>query len=35
VHIEDAGVFYSRNCMRDYLGPVDRSGVFNICKRDT
>ncbi len=35
VHLEDAGAFCSRNCMRDYLGPGDRSGVFNIRKRDT
>jgi hypothetical protein len=35
VHLEDAGAFCSRNCMRDYLGPGDRSGVFNIRECDT
>jgi hypothetical protein len=32
VHLEDAGSFCSRNCLRDYLGPGDRSGVFNLRK---
>jgi hypothetical protein len=35
VHLEDAGALCSRNCMRDYLGPGDRSGVFNIRECDT
>jgi hypothetical protein len=28
VHLEDAGVFCSRNCLRDHLRSGDRSGVF-------
>jgi hypothetical protein len=33
VHMEDAGVFCSRNCMRDHLGVGDKSGVFNVRKQ--
>ena len=28
--IEDAGVFCSRKCVRDYLGVGDKSGVFDL-----
>jgi hypothetical protein len=31
--MEDAGVFCSRNCMREHLGVGDKSGVFNVRKQ--
>ncbi len=30
VHLEDAGVFCSRNCLADYVKSGDKSGVFNV-----
>jgi hypothetical protein len=32
VHIEDAGVFCSRECLRGYLSGSDQSGIFNLRK---
>jgi len=33
VHLEDAGIFCSRNCLRDHIGVGDKSGVFNVRKQ--
>ena len=30
VHVEDAGVFCSRSCVKEYLRSGDRSGVFGL-----
>jgi hypothetical protein len=30
VHVEDAGVFCSRECLRGYLAGTDQSGIFNV-----
>jgi hypothetical protein len=30
VHTEDAGVFCSRTCVKDYLRTGDKSGVFDL-----
>lgn len=30
VHIEDAGVFCSRECLRGYLSGTDQSGILGI-----
>ena len=32
IYLEDAGVFCSRNCLRDYLGAGNKSGIFNLKK---
>jgi len=32
VHTEDAGVFCSRTCVKDYLRTGDKSGVFDLRK---
>jgi hypothetical protein len=32
VHVEDAGLFCSRTCLKDYLRHGDRSGVFDMRK---
>lgn len=29
-HMEDAGMFCSRKCVKDYLGTGDRSGMFDL-----
>jgi hypothetical protein len=31
-HAEDAGVFCSRTCVKDYLRTGDKSGIFDIRK---
>jgi hypothetical protein len=28
VHLEDAGVFCSRSCVKEYLRPQEQSGIF-------
>lgn len=30
VHVEDAGVFCSRACLKDYLRSGDKSGMFDL-----
>jgi hypothetical protein len=30
VHVEDAGIFCSRECLRGYLAGTDQSGIFNL-----
>jgi hypothetical protein len=32
VHTEDAGVFCSRTCLKDYLRTGEKSGIFNVPK---
>jgi hypothetical protein len=32
LYLEDAGIFCSRNCLRDYLGAGNKSGIFNLKK---
>jgi hypothetical protein len=32
LYLEDAGVFCSRNCLREYLGSGNKSGIFNLKK---
>jgi hypothetical protein len=32
LYLEDAGVFCSRNCVREYLGAGNKSGIFNLKK---
>ena len=32
VHLQDAGVFCSRECLRGYLSGTDQSGIFNLRK---
>jgi hypothetical protein len=32
MYLEDAGVFCSRNCLRDYLGAGNKSGIFSLKK---
>jgi hypothetical protein len=33
VHLEDAGVFCSRQCVKEYLRAGDKSGVFDLGSR--
>jgi len=33
VHLEDAGVFCSRQCIKEYLRVGDKSGVFDLGSR--
>lgn len=33
VHLEDAGVFCSRQCLTNYLKSSDQSGVFDLGMR--
>jgi len=35
VHLEDAGVFCSRTCLKDFLRSGDKSGVFDLRKPST
>jgi len=32
LYLEDAGVFCSRGCIREYLGGGNKSGIFNLKK---
>lgn len=33
VHMEDAGIFCSRNCLKDYLRGGDKSGIFDLKRK--
>ncbi len=35
VHLQDAGVFCSRNCLQNYLRSGDRSGIFDLGSKKT